>query len=125
MLCLVCHGDELRFVFGNFTGPNGTFAISPFEESLTKSVQNYWVNFIKYGNPNGATVYNNRRKSKIIANTKRERSGVPEIEWPQYVPADDAIMVFSDTIGPLASIEASQCDNLWDRIGYLRRHMKI
>lgn len=101
----VCHSDELRFIFGNFTGPSGAIPITDFEASLSKTMQGYWLNFIKTGNPNS--------------------NPVTGVEWPQYSPADDTMLVFTDPVATRTAIEASQCDDLWDKIGYLRRHMSI
>jgi len=48
------HAAEMPFLFGNFTGDNGE-STEPSERELAASdlMQSYWVNFAKYGDPNG------------------------------------------------------------------------
>jgi len=95
----VCHGAELRFVFGDFTGITPTAQ----EAALSETMRGYWINFIKQGNPNGA--------------------GLPS--WPAYDAQKDETQVFQEdgSAAPASEKESDLCDEVWDQIGYLRRHM--
>ena len=66
------HGMELPFVFGNGIGQRRATKIS----NLSWIMQQSWVNFIKYGNPN----------------FKEEYKG--QIVWPKFDPENKYIMVF-------------------------------
>lgn len=66
------HGMELPFVFGNGIGQHRTTKIS----NLSWIMQQSWVNFIKFGNPN----FKNEYKGQII--------------WPKFDPENKYIMVF-------------------------------
>ena len=61
----VFHSSEIEYVFGNLrVRPDAPF--TPGDDALSETMQNYWVNFAKTGDPNG--------------------SGLPE--WPAYTQAD-------------------------------------
>lgn len=66
------HGMELPFVFGNGIGQRRATKIS----NLSWIMQQSWVNFIKYGNPNFRVEY----KGQIV--------------WPKFDPKNQYIMVF-------------------------------
>lgn len=66
------HGMELPFVFGNGIGKRRATKIS----NLSWIMQQSWVNFIKYGNPNFKTEYQG------------------QIVWPKFDPDNQYIMVF-------------------------------
>ncbi|MBU4540724.1 MAG: carboxylesterase family protein [Firmicutes bacterium] len=66
------HGMELPFVFGNGIGQRRATKIS----NLSWVMQQSWVNFIKYGNPNFKAEY----KGQIV--------------WPKFDPENKYIMVF-------------------------------
>jgi para-nitrobenzyl esterase len=78
------HTAEIRYVFGNLTGP-GTYAPPLAEEGqappeadarLSNAMMSYWVQFAKTGNPNV--------------------EGQPD--WPEYDPASDTYLQFDDEI---------------------------
>ncbi|HUK01066.1 MAG TPA: carboxylesterase family protein [Steroidobacteraceae bacterium] len=50
------HGAEIAYVFENFAGPGITGIAAPTPEDLAISdlISNYWVNFAKHADPNGA-----------------------------------------------------------------------
>lgn len=61
----VFHSSEIEYVFGNLSArPDAPFTKA--DDALSETVQGYWVNFAKTGNPNGA--------------------GLPT--WPAYSAAD-------------------------------------
>ncbi|HLI75943.1 MAG TPA: carboxylesterase family protein, partial [Acidobacteriaceae bacterium] len=61
----VFHSSEIEYVFGNLDArPDAPWKADDYK--LSETMQNYWVNFAKTGNPNGP--------------------GLPE--WPQYDAAD-------------------------------------
>ncbi|MEK7953957.1 carboxylesterase/lipase family protein [Luteolibacter soli] len=51
------HAAEIGYVFGNLS-PGGLFSkgSSPADKALSELMMNYWVNFAKTGNPNGANL---------------------------------------------------------------------
>jgi para-nitrobenzyl esterase len=79
------HGVELAYVFGNmkeFDGYDDT------DNSLSKKMVDYWVNFAKTGNPNG--------------------QGLPD--WPAYQSKSDLNLEFSDTIHTNKHLFKKACD---------------
>jgi len=71
------HAGELPYAYGNLHRHAGNYDESDFE--LSEIMQNYWVNFVKTGNPNG--------------------EGLPE--WP-LVTADTQLLLQLDSkIGPI------------------------
>lgn len=65
------HGGEISFVFGTLTARPGA-TLSPEDQTISRLVQSYWVNFAKNGDPNGP--------------------GLPA--WPRHDPAKDLIFEF-------------------------------
>mmetsp|Transcript_25394 Transcript_25394/g.61164 ORF Transcript_25394/g.61164 Transcript_25394/m.61164 type:complete len:614 (-) Transcript_25394:443-2284(-) len=106
-----CHGDELRFVFDYYNGVHVTAA----EVKLGAAMQNYWMNFIRTGDPNESGI---------------PTKGAPAVPWPAYDAADDAVLVFGGEgcghtgcgIRQASPEENKHCNDVWDNIGYLRRH---
>jgi para-nitrobenzyl esterase len=69
------HGGEIAFVFGTL----GTAGFgppppppTPQDQAVSRMAQSYWVNFAKYGDPNGASLP----------------------VWPRYDPSKDLIFEF-------------------------------
>jgi carboxylesterase type B len=53
------HSLELPYVFGAFRQPAWNWLpFEPKDFSLGESIQNYWINFAKTGNPNGSNLPN-------------------------------------------------------------------
>jgi len=69
------HAGELPYVFGNLVRNAHAYDASDF--TLSETMRRAWVNFVKYGNPNG--------------------DGVPS--WPQYGDAPGYVMEFGGTTG--------------------------
>ena len=67
------HGVDLAYVFGNMKDADGYDEI---DRDLSRIMMQYWVNFAKTGDPNGA--------------------GLPA--WPQYQTADDLNLEFGDRL---------------------------
>ena len=82
----VNHGGEIAYVFG-FRGL-GILALraSDKDRSIVALTQNYWTNFAKTGDPNGA--------------------GLPQ--WPAFTAADQQTLVFDDTTRAAADFRRSQ-----------------
>jgi len=78
------HGAEVSYVFGNL-GANYAAA----DHEISAAMQQYWTNFAKTGDPNGA--------------------GLPK--WPKYDPASQGYIEFTDN-GPVAreGLRRAYCD---------------
>jgi para-nitrobenzyl esterase len=63
------HSDEIAYVFGNLAK-----TASSAQKALSKNMQAHWVNFIKYGDPNGPED--------------------AESTWGKYNPNDFKVMIF-------------------------------
>jgi para-nitrobenzyl esterase len=75
------HSQEMEYVFGTF-GARGSLPASLFTEidhGLSDSIERYWTNFAKTGNPNDATLP----------------------LWPKFEPRSRAYIEFTD-LGPIA-----------------------
>jgi carboxylesterase type B len=89
----VCHGDELVYVF--HSAENRGYSFTPAENELSELMVDYWTNFAKHLDPNGAAV-----------------------NWPPY--GKDALSLIFVT--PVEDIKTksglvANCQ-LWDEIGY-------
>ena len=84
----VPHGGELPFVFGPkgfMKGPAGRVsAISDKDKRIVAMMQDYWTNFARSGNPNGA--------------------GLPQ--WPAVTPAGNDTLVVDDDAKAVAHFRA-------------------
>ena len=81
------HGAEVPFVFGLPGGNNASYRALDHEISAT--LQQYWTNFAKTGNPNGARLP----------------------QWPQFEPTARSYVEFTDS-GPVArqGLRSPFCD---------------
>jgi para-nitrobenzyl esterase len=68
------HGTEVPYVFGSLGAQSGAG-----DHEISAALQNYWTNFAKTGNPNGA--------------------GLPQ--WPQFDSSARGYLEFTDN-GPVA-----------------------
>ena len=66
------HTGEVAYVTNNLKFLNRPF--KPEDYKLASDMSSYWINFIKYGNPNG--------------------SGLPN--WPKFNSGTDIVMLFND-----------------------------
>ncbi len=74
------HSAEIEYAMGNLDG-NKVFAWTPDDQKVSKTMQEYFANFIKTGNPNGAGLANWPKFSAgqrmvIDVNTRAERERV-------------------------------------------------
>ena len=76
----VPHGAEIPFVF-NTLGGDARSAPTPQDQMVAHTVNTYWANFAKTGDPNG--------------------SGLPR--WPRYDPSKDEILEFRSDGSPIAA----------------------
>jgi para-nitrobenzyl esterase len=89
-----CHGAELPFVFGTLDRkPGKYFAIGSrkkYNWALSKKIQESWVNFARYGNPDPSgvsawTKYNSNQRSTMIfdkeSKTLLDPDGQHRIAW--------------------------------------------
>jgi para-nitrobenzyl esterase len=77
------HATEIPFVFDTVNAKYGP-RLSAEDESIARQTNEYWANFAKTGNPNGA--------------------GVPN--WPQYTKADEVLLIQAS--GPEAKPDSWQ-----------------
>ena len=73
------HGSEIPYVFDNLRGRNGA-TVAPKDQEVAKTMNTYWANFAKTGDPNGP--------------------GLPK--WPRYEPSKDEILEFRPDGSPTA-----------------------
>ena len=73
------HAKEIPFVFDTLTARYGA-AVTAHDAAVAKATHAYWVNFGKFGDPNGA--------------------GLPH--WPAYAAASDQLMVFQADVAAAA-----------------------
>ena len=94
------HGSEIPFVFGS---SSPLLPVSDKDQKLAGSMQSYWTNFARTGDPNGA--------------------GLPE--WPSYDPTADEWLVLDHEILTVAGVRARKLDileeHLIDRIDAVSR----
>ncbi len=90
------HGMELFYVFN--TWENATLGTGPFFAAADDSVQNvmldYWVNFAKTGNPNGAGL----------------------VTWPQYQSATDSYLEIKATPNGTQTGLRTIVSDFWDDV---------
>lgn len=92
------HGLEMPYLFGQvdkhpeYQRPDPAAAQPPSAEDLAwgRTVQAYWLNFAKTGNPNGP--------------------GLPE--WPEYRPETDLTLVMGEVFTPVAGLDKERLEYL-------------
>lgn len=73
------HGSEVAYVFGTLSGEPKWRALNETDRQISEQMQEYWTNFAKTGNPNGANLP----------------------KWPKFDPTSRAYLDFTNT-GPVA-----------------------
>ena len=72
------HGSEVAYTFNNLGARWGVTTTTPEDEKLGISMNTYWVNFAKTGNPNGSQLPNwplySTQKNEIL---EFENNGIP------------------------------------------------
>lgn len=97
---LVCHTDELPYVFNTAWQFRCLVAFTPPEETLAQAVGRYWTSFANAHNP-GST-------------------------WPLFVPGNNYRLLSESPSAPSDPLNATaNCSTLWDGIGYETPEMMI
>jgi para-nitrobenzyl esterase len=83
------HGNEVPYVFGTLGRAERSPKYDAVDQQVSAAMQNYWTNFAKTGDPNGA--------------------GMPQ--WPKFDPAKRAYLEFTDA-GPVVreGLRRQVCD---------------
>ena len=93
------HSQEMEYVFGTFGARNPFPAIifTEVDHALSDSIERYWTNFAKTGNPNDATLP----------------------LWPKFEPDSRAYIEFTDA-GPVAreGLRRAFCDLFIENAGF-------
>lgn len=81
------HGDELSYVFGNFSA---AMPPSDADKAVADQVSSYWVNFARTGDPNGAglpkwPVFTNANPQVLNINDPSKAVPVPNVEKLQVL----------------------------------------
>jgi para-nitrobenzyl esterase len=84
ILC-TCHGSEIPYVFGELDPRKGYQHI---DEELSSMIMDYWLNFARGGDPNGA--------------------GLPT--WPAHKAENDLSIEFGDEITVRSGLQRDACD---------------
>jgi para-nitrobenzyl esterase len=79
------HGSELAYVFGNFPY---RISYQDADKQLAETIETYWANFARTGNPNGAGL----------------------TEWPAYDPSKDNVIDFDDPVSIRFKINSQGLD---------------
>ena len=90
------HGMELFYVFNNWENTllGSGILFKPEDEAVQDAMLNYWVNFAKTGNPNGAGMEN----------------------WPEYNSSTDSYLEINATPdGSQTGLRTEESD-LWDAV---------
>ncbi len=98
------HSSEIPFVFNSLDQSPFTLFYDEKNlgpaQGLSKTIQGYWTNFAKTGNPNG--------------------QGLPE--WPKYQPNDQSVQILNLQVRTEKSDMDNRCE-VWD--GYNKTHRPI
>ena len=95
------HGSEVAYVFGRLISGGRGPQYNAIDQDLSAAIEQYWTNFAKTGDPNGA--------------------GVPR--WPEFDPAARGYLEFTDK-GPVAAegLRRPFCDLYLDNLKRLMAH---
>lgn len=90
---LVCHTDELPYVFNSLWLSSCHVAFTPPEQSLAQAMGRYWTNFADGHSPGGA--------------------------WPPFAPGKSYLLFSENSSAAKDPVDATaNCSALWDSIGY-------
>src|SRR5262249_50934454 len=85
------HSSEVPYMFGSFGAlPERRF--TPADHAISERMLDYWANFVKFGNPNGAD------------------AGA----WPRADVEAPVLMELGDRFGPMASLP-TEVSVFWNR----------
>src|SRR5277367_3567473 len=85
------HGSEIAYVFENYPY---RISFQDLDKQLGETIENYWVNFARTGDPNGSANSNS--------------AAAPT--WPIYVPFRDDVLVLGDQVGVQFHVNAAGLD---------------
>jgi carboxylesterase type B len=92
--CGVFHSSELKYVFGNFEIPH----LKPADHAMSKTIQKYWTNLAKYGNPNGPA--------------DPAHTDAVDVQWPLYATESDKHLLLANPVVPSFGLKKKECDFL-------------
>lgn len=77
------HGSEVPYVFGNLNARRGATEATQEEEKLAQTMNSYWANFAKTGNPNGVDLpvwplYNTQKEEILDIELEGKPVGKPD-----------------------------------------------
>jgi para-nitrobenzyl esterase len=78
------HATDVPYIFGTWDRTH--YEIAPADHEMSRLIRQYWVNFARSGDPNGAGLS----------------------PWPRYTAADDALLEFDRTGGATARANLHQ-----------------
>jgi carboxylesterase type B len=97
---LVCHTDELPYVFNTPWQFSCLISFTPPEEGLAQTIGGYWTSFAKGRNPGSA--------------------------WPPFIPGNNTLLLSESSSAANDPLNATaNCSALWDRIGYETPEMLV
>jgi len=92
--CGCYHSSELKYVFGFQDLPD----FSPADHAMSSTIQKYWGNLAKYGNPNGPA--------------DAAHADAVEVQWPKYAVESDKHLILANPVVPSYGLAKEACDFL-------------
>lgn len=111
---LVCHGDELPYVFHNpYDAGNRRHVFAPYEKTLSEAFVGYWSNFGASQKPGTPP----QLPGRVDSSDDREAAPTPPA-WTRYETATRAVLSLGQPIKMLTPDPFADRCQVWDEIGY-------